>query len=247
MTNFSTQSATPFRPPLELLLDFVNVKTWSKAAIFFLVDKYDLITTRFGKINGYELTAHLRKFGNKAIVRDRESENDPPVFAYLMPEKDYIDFLSSFSENLLPEKDFFEALIELQIYWRDILGRIPTHGHDVKVLNEIAARSEWQVVESKNPFAPMVGNYFLKPGGVDGWLESCYLQASTKQGDRFKRLRICENPACGKMFLFNRPKQKFCETACRHEYHNKQKIESGYLARHQAKGRSEKPEIYLLK
>ncbi|MDD2465468.1 MAG: hypothetical protein PHI97_15835 [Desulfobulbus sp.] len=146
-----------------------------------------------------------------------------------------------------PEEEFFHVLAELQAYWQNLLEQVREHGQDIKFLTEIAARAEWSIEETQNPFAPKIGNFHFRASTIEEWLEFRYLDAATYYGDDFKRLRTCANPACGKKFLFNRPKQKFCRDACRHHFNNRIKIESGYLARHQKKGREEKPEIYLLK
>lgn len=214
---------------IDLLIDFVNVKEWSKAELFNLTVKHRLITSLFGEKNGYEDYVQVRQIAERFCCIG-SGEPDPL----------FLNFLA-------PEKDFFDALTDLQAHWRAILKHTREQGPDVAFLNEIAMRAEWQLIETANPLSPRVGPFHFRAGTLDEWLEFRYLDAITERGADFLRLRACNNPACEKMFLGNRPKQKFCENSCRHHYHNKIKIESGYLAEHQKKGRGEKPEIYLLK
>jgi len=142
-----------------------------------------------------------------------------------------------------------EILLNLRSYWRGILDNCRlSQLQDIRILNEIASRIKCVVVETVNPFVPTIDFDWKKDdAGLNDWLEYNYLHAATLHGDAFTRLRACDNIFCWKVFLYNRPKQIFCCPACKDQHHNNRKIESGYLARHQAKGRAENPDVYLLK
>jgi hypothetical protein len=221
------------------LLDFVNEKEWSKQIFRDLQIKHHLISSEYGDIHGYEETAYLRKFDGKRFF---VCEKTHPM---------YLDFLSTFNnddniieQKTLLEEDFFRTLVELQASWRDFLEITSRIGHNLEFLNEIAKEVTWQLVGTTGSFSPKIGAMYFTSQTMEDFLEFNYLYAVTGFGDFVKRLRFCNNSICDKMFVYNRPKQIFCEEACRHAHNNREKIETGYLAAHQAKGRRENPVVY---
>jgi hypothetical protein len=211
--------------PLDLLLDFVNVKTWNREELRRLQTTYSMATTIGGQARGYDDNVMLRGVKGVFLIVDNPDSlwiNAPKV----------------------QDEDFFLALENLQNEWRERLIQTQERGPNIEFLRQASAGVQWRVIEAENPFAPRVGPFNFQPGPLDEFLEIRFLDAALTQGDDLKRLRICENPACRKMYLYNRPIQKYCDTTCKDSFHNKIKIESGYLARHQAIGRIEKPDTY---
>ncbi len=236
---------------LGLLLDFVNVKDWNVELLRKLQQELTGAAQMRREKKGYGLVRNKQDASQRfregfasdlRLVSFRSSEKDGGLlifdYDYPTPSPDAYD---------LSEEKCLAHLATLQKKWRDILKATASQGPDAIYLNSIIERAKFFLTITEDHFSPDISPYNDETV-FDGRIEEEYMMVfiSGKGGD-FSKLRVCDNPGCGKMFLFNRPKQRFCENDCRHQYHNKDKIESGYLAKHQAKGRAEKPEIYLLK
>jgi len=226
--------------PLDLLLDFVNVKVWSKEELRHLQTKHGLAASIGGQERGYDDYVNLQHTEGHFLLDD---EPEPLPFLAALGYNEPAPHWRGLPR--VREDVFFSALLDLQEEWRTRLKLTSEHGPDIVFLNEIAAPAKWMVVRTANPFAPTVGPFGFHPGPLDKFLEFRFLDATLTQGDNFRKLRMCENPTCGKMFLHNRPKQKFCEDACRRRYHNRKMIETGYLRDHQQRKRDAGDERYM--
>lgn len=214
--------------PLDLLLDFVNMKAWSKEGLRHLQMKHGMAASRGGQERGYDDSIYLQHLEGHYLLEDAP-------LPYWRGVK------------IAQEDVFFDALVGLQNEWRNRLESTREHGPDIVFLNEIAAPAKWMVIRTANPFAPRVGPFGFHPGPLDKFLEFRFLDAVLTQGDDLKRLRICENPACGKMFVQSRKDKVYCVDKCRLDFHNKKNTESGYHREYQRKGRLENPDVYLTK
>lgn len=212
--------------PIDLILDFVNVKIWSREELRRLQTTYSMATTIGGQSRGYDDNVMLRGVKGVFLI------DDNPDSLWINAPK-------------VQDEDFFLALENLQAEWRKRLLQTQERGPNIEFLRQASAGVQWGVIETENPFAPRVGPFNFQPGPLDEFLEIRFLDAALTQGDDFKRLRTCNNPECLRVFLYNRSKQKFCEDACRRSYNNRKMVETGYLKRHQQMKRAEGDERYM--
>ena len=224
------------------LLEFVNEKEWTKESFRQFQIHHHLISSKYGEEHGYEETVFLRKFNGKRF------------FVCEKTNTFYLDFCtlcgndkSVIEKTVIPEIDFFSTLVELQASWRAFLLMTRESGHNLEFLNEICKVVTWQLVNTTSFFSPRVGTFSFDASTIEDFLEFNYLNAASQFGDFVNRLRLCENPHCGNLYVYNLNKQKFCDTPCRYKYHNTNNISDCSLARYQAKGRKEKPHIYQRK
>ncbi|MDA3897335.1 MAG: hypothetical protein PF482_14460 [Desulfobacteraceae bacterium] len=216
---------------MKLLLDFVNTKKWNIDTLTAFFKKYGFVISMAGYNQGYELQFITRAFPENIF---RLESDDHSINGIIIPGDDRFN-------------DFFEYLQTIiRDVWIERLMDTKERGPDISLMNEIAKRARFEISEGKKPFLVEVGNYYHDGMMFEEFLEAEYLKIfMTGQGDRFKKLRICRKPDCGKWFIYNRPKQNFCSDKCRLDFHNAIYKEDGRAAAHQRKGRSEKPDIYL--
>jgi len=213
---------------LSLLIDFVNVKKWSAQQLQTLQQIHGFHFTRYGDEHGYDYIFFREKKGFYYLI----DENAPRYQTV----------------QLIDDEECFSMLISLQMKWREILTATRANGPDVNFLNEISRKVKYHLISTGDPFVPRVGPFEVDYNTIEEVLEFAYLDVFIfAAGKFFIRLRECNYPECRNIFIYRRSKQKFCNDDCRNRYHNAIKIKSGYMAEHQAKGRREKPDVYLKK
>lgn len=229
--------------PLGLLLDFVNVKDWDVKILRELQQ-------------GLTFAAQIRRKRNRYDgVKDKQSltqrfrevfESDLTHVSFRSPGKpgsiltfDYGDPIPNPYAKALNEEECFVHLATLQKKWRDTLKDTANQGPDVLYLNSLVERAKFILTTTEDPFSPII-NPYNDETLFEGRIEEEYMTVflSGKGGD-FRKLRVCDNPSCGKMFLFIRSTKLFCDRHCRDQHNNEEKIESGYLATYQKRKRDE--------
>jgi hypothetical protein len=217
---------------LEMVIEFLNVKSWNADLLRQYAKTYGRPETVYGEQHGHDAFIKSRAFPGKHFffVEDQQAkellrEEDRGLFV-LPGETAYQSFLDYLSGELRQE-------------WQERIINTRDAGPDRDYLHEIKNRLELDFLKDFHVIAKPAKNR------IENWIECEYFNGTSLGfGADLKRLRTCKNPDCGKWFFYNRPKQTFCCDACRHRYNNHVKIKSGYLAEHQRKGRAEKPTIY---
>lgn len=214
--------------PLDIILSFINVKKWSREELYHLQTKHIF----YGRSTW---------IGNPMTCEE--------LCELLHPTSSSIHFTQCSNDNAsvfeLPDEVIFEALSILQRRWRITLNMIIKKGHDLNHLDQIAKKAVWKIEALTNPFSPRFaptgyGQGVKEIGPTLGEvLDLRYLDAALTQGDDFRKLRICKNPGCEKMFIFKRGSKKSCSDKCRLAFHNKTYNQSGQNAARMKKLRAE--------
>ncbi|MFW6052970.1 MAG: hypothetical protein ACOC8I_03570 [Desulfosalsimonas sp.] len=229
---------------MNLLIDFVNVREWSVETLFNLHKKHDLCKSVF------PMPTYIKNMlyqYNKAM----DSEAFPGRRFFFENDDFATERIKAGLDTVLPDdtkryQELFKCLRGLQKHLLSLIEDTVKEGPQPSTLNKtieiVGIKVEFR--KSKNPFKPSLKQY-KNITTIEDMLFFDYLHPFlVDKGEQFKKLRTCKNSDCGAWFLYNRPKQVYCSDACRHANNNRTKIKSGYLAAHQRKGRSEKPNIY---
>ena len=209
------------------IIDFVNAK----------ICDFDKILSFFKK-NKIYFTLHGDKKGYDYIFFGGDNSDK----YYL------IDKTAGSYTNLCQINDIecINILESLQHDWRKILLNTITYGPDIDFLNKISDKVKYIILKTDHIYLPKIGQFKYFDRNFNDILEFSYLDIFiVGSGVFFKKLSECNNNECKQFYIKNRPKQKFCSDNCRHNFHNRIKIDSGYMAEHQRKGRREKPDIYM--
>ncbi len=220
---------------MKLLLDFLNVSNWTLEKLEALFRKHQLYgyysyyNDRKDFYSDYYDTRFItRKFPQRVYfieVSDRERE-------LIRPDADVV-----FPENENGYKELFAYFKDLQANWvKELQGTVK--GPDLDYINKIGESASIRFESGKKPgtVVPIQRRGYTTT--FEGFLEYDYIfPFITGQNDLYNKLRFCANPQCKKIFLYKVPKQKFCCEDCRHAYHNRRKIQSGYLAKKWREGR----------
>lgn len=208
-----------------LLISFVNVKEWTEDNLINFQNNHHFNFTSFGDTDGHDYIF----FRN---CKSRYYINNKNAHSYLAMS--VIDF-----------DECFKRLNELQDKWRKILLNTSKVGPDIDFLNIISERVKYNIVPTKDCMVPNIGAYNVNFNNIEDVLEYAYLDIFVlRVGRFFYRLRVCKNESCENLFIYKRPKQKYCNDTCRISFNNKLRTEDGRAAEHQRKGRLEKPDIY---
>ncbi len=223
---------------MDLLLDFLNIKAWNIEALFGLYKDHGLYVSEAGYKQGYEFSSCFEGFL-------------PNLFFFFMPDDPFAaSLLEQGIDVCLPGderyQELFDYLTTLQSEWGKAINFTVEHGPNFDFLNYTMSLVDIRLAQGANPWDAMFEHDRGQITPFEQFLEFDFLQPFlVGQGKQYKKLRVCKNPDCGKWFIYNRPKQLYCNETCRHNYHNHIKIESGYMAEYQRKGREEKPLIYI--
>jgi hypothetical protein len=147
-----------------------------------------------------------------------------------------------------PLEMFFEYLNGLSSFWRWLVEDTQKHGPHIITLNYFLEDVELSFQETESVWAPQLAPPEKKTTYIELKLGAAYLAPFFHgDGEAYKRIRTCSDPDCGRLFIYNRPKQTFCNNDCRFHFHNVVKTRNGYMAEHQRRGRKENPAIYVRK
>ena len=216
---------------MKLLFDFLNVKSWSVDELLTLFKRHGIKWSVAGYAQGYESSFDSKAFPDRIFFLERSSFCD--------------DLKESGADVVTPDDidgydrffDYFEGVIQ---EWFERVGRTVKYGADVDILNQTLKIARIGVSYDENPWA--VGLTYQ--GGDAFFIEDVlaldYLKAFVENhGAVIQKARLCKNPRCFNWFIYNRPTKLFCCDECKDRFHNRIKIKSGYLKRHQQKKRDE--------
>ena len=211
-----------------LLLDFINVKDWTVDELKQFQLEYNLPFSLHGE-NTHGLD--FIRFRDEALGCFITDDDFPAKY---WQKHDY--------------EVCFNRLKALQKEWHEIMIDASKEGPNIDPLNIITERSKFHFVRTTDPFAPSIGPFAFSYENFEDVLDYAFLHIFTSgMGKTLQRLRVCKYDSCNKLFIYHIRKQLFCGNKCRYDYNNREHIKSGYLARHQAKGREEKPLTYQRK
>jgi hypothetical protein len=213
---------------LSLLLDFVNVKKWDTEALLDFFAGHSVINWLNRARKSLE-SQPVTKFVTSSL----------PYYIFWLEENEHaLEMAAATDLAILPGDPryevFFDYILSLRAQWIDRIKKTITDGPDIPFLNSIARHTRVIFFEGPTPWAPAIGNYLDDLSTFEAYLEADYLEIFLGgQGDLFKRLRICRDPACSKWFIYHRPKQISCSDKCRLAFHalEKAKDEAGKKAR----------------
>lgn len=196
---------------MEILLDFINTKSWTIDRLLDFHKTHGLYDSMGGQKLGYE---------TKLV-----SASHPGCIFWFEGDKLALKLAAATNLDVLPGdpryQELFAYLLEMRDLWIVCIKNTITDGPNISFLNSIANRSRFQISEGASPWAVEVGNFWTEKSTFEIYLEADYLRVFlTGQGDLLKKLRTCQNEDCSKWFIFNRPKQKYCCNKCRLAYHN---------------------------
>jgi hypothetical protein len=247
---------------MELLLDFVNIRKWNRKAFFGFGKKhgFDVISSspmvldmlkhylyKEGKYDHEQFLDFLdednRRIYPKCVCAQesvtREQLNKNPINYHrdiVMPDDRRALWL------------FFMYLDGLSSFWRWLVEDTQKHGPHIITLNYFLEDVELSFQETESVWAPQLAPPEKKTTYIELKLGAAYLAPFFHgDGEAYKRIRTCSDPDCGRLFIYNRPKQTFCNNDCRFHFHNVVKTRNGYMAEHQRRGRKENPAIYVRK
>ncbi|MFH7326670.1 hypothetical protein [Desulfurivibrio sp. C05AmB] len=144
----------------------------------------------------------------------------------------------------ISEKECFSRLKDIQKRWRRILEKTAANGAQLEDLNNFVKGVSFFGAATSDKYDVTLTPLCEEPNYLERQLEEEYVMTFLSGNGRdFRKLVVCQH--CGKMFRSKRSTAKFCGRKCRDDYNNRRKIASGYLAAHQARGRVEKPLIYI--
>lgn len=216
--------------PLGLLLEFVNTKDWD----------IELLRNFQMRLIGATQKLKEEKYD---LVRDKKDirrafldvfEIDSTQVSFRSPKK-YGDLLifdfdgptPKTDTKVLSEEECLAHLTALQNKWRNTLEETAKQGPDNIYLNSIIEREKFYLNITEDPFSPNISPHNAEIP-FDGRIEGIFAMVFVlKKGGDFRRLRICRNPACGKMFLFKRASKESCSDKCRLAFHNKIYTQTG--------------------
>ncbi|MBC8393443.1 MAG: hypothetical protein H8E17_12860 [Deltaproteobacteria bacterium] len=219
---------------MNLLLDFINTKSWT---IDRLLD--------FHKTHGLYSTVHGQELGYETKL---VSESHQGCIFWFKEDEVSLKMAAATDLSVLPGdpryQELFAYLLRMRDLWIDSIKNTITDGPNISFLNSIANRSRFQVNEGASPWAVEVGNFWTEDSTFEVYLEADYLRVFlTGKGDLLKKLKICQNEDCSKWFVFNRPKQIYCCDKCRLAYHNSKNSKDENIRKARAenvrKGRAE--------
>jgi hypothetical protein len=209
---------------MNLLIDFLNVKEFSAEILLELHQKHGLFHSLWGQRQGYEdkllssgfLPGTIFFFDSGCPIAAELKEKGPEFAAMPGDEK---------------FKGLFDYLKVLQGVWAERIEATITEGPDLDLLNESEAKAKVVFEPGENRWS-VKPRYWLQGARFEDYLNFDYLHIFlTGQGEVLKKLRICENQDCGKWFIYNRPKQRFCCDACRKSHWYETEVDKNERAR----------------
>jgi hypothetical protein len=216
---------------MDLLLDFVNVKQWSCNELLSIFKKYKLFFSADGAERGYELSFYTRDPDFKDIrfflIDDKHArEAEKAGFGVLPDDPRY--------------NDLFKWLEVMQKTWRDYLTLNIDEGPNFHFLNSIAERTRFTIGPGTGKFDIRLDKHYADTIFIEDFIEFDYLMTFvTGQGEKFKRLRICQKTDCRKWYIYKHPKRVFCCDKCCKDFHNFEKNKSGKQAEYMRRKRAE--------
>jgi hypothetical protein len=244
---------------MDLLIDFANVGKWDRKAFFAIGEKFGWKVILSKPMLFDMLKRYLFDRGKithehyMAFLDEKNRPQELSSCAVCALENPTLENLKFYNDPVMPGDELFEKFLGymngLSLFWRWIVKDTAKNGPANLVLNYIMRIESIEVSfqEGENPWKPKL-SALTGLGYLEVKLAADYLEPFTHgNGEIYKRIRICNDPDCGKLFVFNRPKQNFCNDECRYHFHNVVKIRNGYLAEHQRRGRQDNPATYVRK
>ena len=242
------------------LISFAGVKSWERAAFYAFGKQYGVMGVLSKPILFDMLKHDLFKAGKLTHEQyvsflDEENRHDILTVCALetMTSEQLQKFKLFYRYPIMPDNHerigkFLRYLNGLSAFWRWIIEDTRDNGPQVLVLNYIMRmETEFVFESSENPWRPKF-SMPKKNGYLEEKLATAYVEPFVNgDGEIYRRIRTCSDPDCEKLFIYNRPKQNFCNDECRYHFHNVVKTRNGYLAEHQRRGRKDNPATYLRK
>jgi uncharacterized protein YlaI len=221
---------------MKLLIDFLNVKSWTVDELLTLFKRHSIKWSVAGYAQGYENHFDSKAFPGRLFFLERSSFCD--------------DLIESGVDVVTPDDiegydRFFNHFEDVIQEWFERMGRTVKDGPDVDILNQTMKIARIGVSNDKNPWVAELtyqgGDAFF----IEDVLALDYLKTFVEgQGSVIKKARLCKNPQCFSWFIYNRPKQLYCCDTCRLGHHNKKRVQSGEHAAYQRKMRKINPASY---
>lgn len=253
------------------LIDFLSVDQWTPDKLLQFAKGHGETESLYGDRHGYEPWIKSRAFPDKwfcydpydSTVKDLMAAGPAQELGIKNSQVCFVDKpdLVRFVLPGEPEHgQFFDYLTsQLKPEWIAKINAVQSVGRvDYDFLRGMDLELEQVFLDDFTPCA------FSHVNVIETWLEREFFNLNAimktdlkmmdpvffdikKFGpqDTLLRMRECYNPDCGKWFVFNRPKQKFCCEHCRTDHHNRQKIQTGYLKDYQQKKRDEGHPAYF--
>lgn len=239
---------------MKLLLDFANIRQWDRATLCSLGEKISKSWISSWANIPMEMIlrypARTRRLIPNLEILERRGARPEQTCVWVVESVDdkLMQSIKGAWDVQMPDDEFLAYLDELSTLWRWVIKHTADSGPIVRVLDYMVTKLRFGFEDAQNPWAPRLTAPMPVPWTIEQRLMAEYLAPFiSENGEVFKRVRACADPDCGRLFVYNRPKQTFCNDDCRYHFHNVVKIRSGYMADYQRKGRKENPATYLLK
>lgn len=239
---------------MKMLIDYVNVGQWDRAAFYRFGEQLGKPWVRSWPDIAMEMIlrypARVRRLIPDLYILERRgaTRQEHCVWAVESVDDNLMQSTDGIADVKVPDEDFLAYLGELSTLWRWVVTRTAADGPTARVLDYMLTELRFKFQDTQDPWRPTLTTPMPAPWSIEQRIMAEYLAPFVaNEGELFKRVRTCNDPHCGKLFIYNRPKQTFCNNDCRYHFHNVTKIQSGYLAEHQRSGRKNNPATYLRK